>query len=90
MVKHPKPEPRREKSADQGVRGVRRLIPSNKPEYIISAIEKRKRTAGMVSAEIWLPKTLRDAVIARGETLQDAAQKAFRLLMAHWESNQES
>jgi hypothetical protein len=26
----------------------------------------------------------RDAVIARGETLQDAALEAFRLLMVHW------
>ena len=43
-----------------------------------------KRSAGMVPAEIWLPKTWRDAVIARGETLQGAAQQAFRLLMAHW------
>ena len=40
----------------------------------------------MVPAEIWLPKAWRDAVIARGETLQDAAQKAFQLLIAHWES----
>jgi hypothetical protein len=31
----------------------------------------------MVPAEIWLPKAWRDAVIARGETLQDAAQEAF-------------
>jgi hypothetical protein len=44
-----------------------------------------KRNAGMVPAEIWLPQAWRDAVIARGETLQDAAQEAFRLLMAHWE-----
>ena len=49
-----------------------------------------KRNAGMVPAEIWLPKTWRDAVIARGETLQDAAQKAFQLLIAHWKSNQAS
>jgi Mg/Co/Ni transporter MgtE len=44
-----------------------------------------KRNAGMVPAEIWLPQAWRDAVIARGETLQDAEQEAFRLLMAHWE-----
>jgi hypothetical protein len=49
-----------------------------------------KRNAGMVPTKIWLPKAWRDAVIARGETLQDAAQEAFRLLMEHWESNQES
>jgi hypothetical protein len=49
-----------------------------------------KRNAGMVPAEIWLPKAWRDAVIARGETLQDAAQKAFQLLIAHWKSNQAS
>jgi hypothetical protein len=44
----------------------------------------------MVPAEIWLPKAWRDAVIARGETLQDAAQKAFQLLIAHWKSNHAS
>jgi hypothetical protein len=46
-----------------------------------------KRNAGMVPAEIWLPKAWRDAVIARGDTLQDAAQEAFRLLMEHWEKS---
>jgi len=46
-----------------------------------------KRNAGMVPAEIWLPRAWRDTVIARGETLQDAAQEAFRLLMAHWGEN---
>ena len=65
-------------------------IPSNKPELRRQRHRESKRNAGMVPAEIWLPKAWRDAVIARGETLQDAAQKAFQLLIAHWESNQAS
>lgn len=46
---------------------------------------QRKRDAGMVAAEIWLPETWHAAILARGETLQNAAQRAFRLLIAQWE-----
>lgn len=46
---------------------------------------ERKRDAGMVAAEIWLPEAWHEAVLARGETLQNAAQEAFRLLIAQWE-----
>jgi hypothetical protein len=38
----------------------------------------------MMAVEIWLPQKWHDAVIARGETLQSAAQEAFRLLMTEW------
>ena len=71
--------------------GVRRSSPLAIEQARVCRQRHResKRNAGMVPAEIWVPKAWRDAVIARGETLQDAAQKAFRLLMAHWESNQD-
>ncbi len=39
----------------------------------------------MVAAEIWLPQDVHDTILARGETLQGAAQEAFRLLIARWE-----
>jgi hypothetical protein len=39
-----KPKPRRQKNADRGVRGVHRLIPSNKPAYVVSVIEKASGT----------------------------------------------
>ena len=35
---------RRQKGAGQGVPGLPRLIPSNKPEYVVSAIEKARGT----------------------------------------------
>jgi hypothetical protein len=87
MAKHPKTKTA--KGAGRGVSGLHRLIPSNKPEYVVGHRES-KRNAGMVPAEIWLPKAWRDAVIASGETLQDTAQKAFQLLITHWDSNQAS
>ena len=37
-------KPRRQKNAGQGVRGVHRLIPSNKPAYVVSVTEKESGT----------------------------------------------
>ena len=36
-----KPKPRRQKNAGRGVRGVRRLIPSNKPVYVVTPSRKQ-------------------------------------------------
>lgn len=39
----------------------------------------------MIAAEIWLPEAWHQAVLVRGETLQNAAQEAFGMLIAKWE-----
>src|SRR5258705_13810060 len=83
-------KPRRQKNAGRGRPRSSPLDPIEQARVRRQRHRENKRNAGMVPAEIWLPKAWRDAVIARGETLQDAAQEAFRLLMEHWESNQES
>jgi hypothetical protein len=89
MAKHPKTKTAPAEKRRPGRPRSSPLDP-NKPAYVVSVIEKASGTPAWLPAEIWLPKAWRDAVIARGETLQDAAQEAFRLLMEHWESNQES
>ena len=56
---------RLKKSAGQDGHGVHRSIRSNKRGCADGALRERKRKAGMVAAEIWLPRKWHDAVIAR-------------------------
>ena len=90
MAKHPKTKTAPAEKRRPGRPRSSPLDPIEQARVRRQRHRESKRNAGMVPAEIWLPKAWRDAVIARGETLQDAAQEAFRLLMEHWESNQES
>jgi hypothetical protein len=90
MAKHPKTKTAPAEKRRPGRPRSSPLDPIEQARVRRQRHRESKRNAGMVPAEIWLPKAWRDAVIARGETLQDAVQEAFRLLMEHWESNQES
>ena len=90
MAKHPKTKTAPAEKRRPGRPRSSPLDPIEQARVRRQRHRESKRNAGMVPAEIWLPKAWRDAVIARGETLQDAAQEAFRLLMEHWESYQES
>jgi hypothetical protein len=90
MAKHPKTKTAPAEKRRPGRPRSSPLDPIEQARVRRQRHRESKRNAGMVPAEIWLPKAWRDAVIARRETLQDAAQEAFRLLMEHWESNQES
>jgi len=85
MAKHPKTKTSPEEKRRPGRPRSSPLDPIEQARARRQRHRENKRNAGMVPAEIWLPQTWRDAVIARGETLQNAAQEAFRLLMAHWE-----
>ena len=87
MAKHPKTKIVPTEKRRRGRPRTSPLDPIEQARLRRQRHRESKRTAGMVPAEIWLPKAWRDAVIARGETLQDAAQKAFQLLIAHWDSN---
>jgi hypothetical protein len=88
MAKHPKIKTAPTERRRPGRPRTSPLDPIEQARVRRQRHRESKRNAGMVPAEIWLPKAWRDAVIARGETLQDAAQKAFQLLIAHWKSNQ--
>ena len=82
MAKHPKTKTAPAEKRRPGRPRSSPLDPIEQARVRRQRHRESKRNAGMVPAEIWLPKAWRDAVIARGETLQDAAQEAFRLLMA--------
>jgi hypothetical protein len=43
---------------------------------------EKKREAGRVAVELWIRADWRDAILASDQTLQDAADQAFALLMA--------
>src|SRR5258705_12496419 len=81
MAKHPKTKTAPAEKRRPGRPRSSPLDPIEQARVRLQRHRESKRNAGMIPAEIWLPKAWRDAVIARGETLQDAAQEAFRLLM---------
>jgi hypothetical protein len=43
---------------------------------------ERKREGGKVAIELWIAAEHRDAILDSGQTLQEAADEAFGLLMA--------
>jgi len=84
MAKHPKTKTAPAEKRRPGRPRSSPLDPVEQARARRQRHRESKRNAGMVPAEIWLPQAWRDAVIARGETLQDATQEAFRLLVAEW------
>lgn len=43
---------------------------------------EKKREGGKVAVELWIAAEHRDAILESGQSLQDAADEAFGLLMA--------
>ena len=84
----PKAKPSKAMPADKRGPGRPRsseLDPTEQARVRRQRHRDRKRDAGMIAAEIWLPEAWHQAVLVRGETLQNAAQEAFGMLIAKWE-----
>lgn len=56
------------------------LTPAEQARERVRRHREKKREAGRVAVELWIDADLRDAIVASGQTLQDAADEAFAML----------
>ncbi len=59
-----------------------KLTPAEQARERVRRHREKKREAGRVAVELWIDAHFRDAIVASGDTLQDAADEAFAMLMA--------
>ena len=59
-----------------------KLTPAEQARERVRRHREKKREAGRVAVELWIKTDWRDAILARGQTLQESADEAFAMLMA--------
>ena len=76
---HPKAKPEKR---GPGRPKTSQLTPAEQARERVRRHREKKREAGRVAVELWIKTEWRDAILSRGQTLQESADEAFALLMA--------
>lgn len=58
------------------------LDPTAQNREALRRHREKKRAEGRTGVELWIKNEVRDAILEAGQTLQEAADEAFALLMA--------